>query len=245
MHSKLQDLFESELSKNGLYSDKLKLDEKVIKITEIVASKLSLTGLKNHFMVLVKNLLIGQALSAEDLVDLLTLKDNFYDQVTDYASAIDVCVRAKEIPDKRAHSSLKSVWRRVYLRDDWRMLSNLTGINDLELTDNLRSSALYATIQLACQNQHPEALLLSPKKSMNKLSQKDLQARLPNSSSNDIDLLFNNLSYENEQLDSLIKECNLDNWHKEVLRVHSEDFPNEEQQDQIEADQVDMNMDQT
>ena len=228
MHSKLLELFETQLLEAGESGERMELDDKVARITELVASRLDLSGLISHLHNLIRGLLTGRALNAEDLVDMLTLKDNFFDQVGDYASAIDVCVRAKDVPDKRAHSSLKSIWRRVYLRDDWVMLSNTTGMNDNELGDNLRQSALYATIQLAAENDHPDALFLSPKKSMNKLTDKDLLARFPSLSEEEIASILHDLQEENTRLETLIKEYNLDNWYKEVLRIHTEDYPKEQ-----------------
>ncbi|TIC13544.1 hypothetical protein E3Q10_01047 [Wallemia mellicola] len=241
IHGKLLELFGTQLSETGENIDMLDLEEKVAKITDVVASRLNLPNLINHFHNLIRGLYNGKALNAEDLVDLLTLKDNFLEQVTDYASAIDVCVRAKDVPDRRAHSSLKSIWRRVYLRDDWPMLNNTTGMNDNELGDNLRQSALYATIQLASENDHPEALFLSPKKSFNKLSEKDLSARFPSLPQDEVAAILSDLQEENARLESLIKNNNLDNWYKEVLRLHSEDHPKY----QVAKDEQEQEMDES
>lgn len=245
MHGKLLELFEAQLLQSGESSDRMELDDKVAKITELVASRLDLSGLISHLHNLIRGLLVGKALNAEDLVDLLTLKDNFYDQVVDYASAIDVCVRAKDLPDKRAHSSLKSIWRRVYLRDDWVTLSNTTGMNDNALGDNLRQSALYATVQLASENDHPEALFLSPKKSMNKLTDKDLLARFPSMSQEEVGSILHDLQEENTRLETLMKEYNLDNWYKEVLRIHSEDYPKEQTEAEMQTQEQEQEMDES
>ncbi|TIB64724.1 hypothetical protein E3P78_01027 [Wallemia ichthyophaga] len=242
MHSKLLDSFQTQLLQAGESSERMELDDKVAKITELVASRLDLSGLISHLHNLIRGLLTGKALDAEDLVDLLTLKDNFYEQVGDYASAIDVCVRAKDVPDKRAHASLKSIWRRVYLRDDWVTLSSTMGMNDNQLGENLRQSALYATIQLASENDHPEALFLTPKKSLNKLTDKDLLARFPAMSQEEVASILHDLQEENSRLETLIRDYNLENWYNEVLRIHSEDYPKEaaETQEQEQAQEQEM-----
>lgn len=55
-----------------------------------------------HLAKLAVRLFKGQALSAEDLIDLLTLKHNAGDQAGDFAAALDVLVRAKVRRDSQA-----------------------------------------------------------------------------------------------------------------------------------------------
>lgn len=85
-------------------------------------------------------LLGGRTLSPEELVDLLTLKENDGDQVSSFNSALEVLIRAKvsfvlivvlgsiltdtnapahqEIPAARHTITLQNIWRRIYLRDE-------------------------------------------------------------------------------------------------------------------------------
>jgi nuclear pore complex protein Nup133 len=72
------------------------------------------------FKQLVKNLLTGKALSIEDMVDLLTLKDNTDgDAPVDYATALHLLAQAKDLPAARQQAAFCSVWRRVYTHDKY------------------------------------------------------------------------------------------------------------------------------
>ncbi len=72
------------------------------------------------FATLVGRLLSGVSLSAEDLVDVLTLKENgeASESEGDFAAALEVLVRAKNVPEARREIALQSVWRRVHLADE-------------------------------------------------------------------------------------------------------------------------------
>ena len=63
-------------------------------------------------------MLQGQTLSPEDLIDLLTLKENVGEQQGDYMAALQIVVRAEEMPEARKQIVLQAIWRRIYLRDE-------------------------------------------------------------------------------------------------------------------------------
>lgn len=64
-------------------------------------------------------LLTGRALGTEDLADLLSVKDNESDeQVNDFAHAVDLLARDTATPQARIALAVRTVWRRVYLRDE-------------------------------------------------------------------------------------------------------------------------------
>lgn len=60
----------------------------------------------------------GAVLSSEDLLDLLTLPDGSEQSVEHYKTAIEVFVRAKDIPSARVSETLATLWRRVLLHDE-------------------------------------------------------------------------------------------------------------------------------
>ncbi|KAJ3934928.1 MAG: hypothetical protein NXY57DRAFT_593318 [Lentinula lateritia] len=99
--------------------------------------------LTNIFKNLVKDLLQGKSLSIEDTVDVLTLKDNF-DSVGDYATALHLLARCNLL-EARKHAAFRTVWRRIYLHDDWSAIQKTTGVGDAELTQRFRETALYTT----------------------------------------------------------------------------------------------------
>lgn len=87
------------------------------------------------FKYLVRLLLQGKALSIEDMVDALSLKDNDY-RVEDYTTALHLLARAEvsdnifrvqhcakvillqNIPSARRLSAFKNVWRRIFIHDE-------------------------------------------------------------------------------------------------------------------------------
>jgi nuclear pore complex protein Nup133 len=71
------------------------------------------------FKFLTKELLHGRALTVEDVVDLLTLKNNEADHVEDYATALYLLARDVQMPTGRRLSAFRSVWRRIYNHDEY------------------------------------------------------------------------------------------------------------------------------
>ncbi|KAJ2920658.1 hypothetical protein H1R20_g16437, partial [Candolleomyces eurysporus] len=102
-------------------------------------------GFANCFKDLLKHLLQGKALPIEDAVDLLTLKDNS-ESIADFATALHLLASASDIPEARRISAFRTVWRRVYLHDDWTAIGKTANISDAEIKDRLRSTALYHTL---------------------------------------------------------------------------------------------------
>lgn len=65
------------------------------------------------------SLFAGHVLSTEDLIDVLSLKENVNEQAGDFGMALDVLVRAKDLPEARRRSALAGIWRRVYIQDEY------------------------------------------------------------------------------------------------------------------------------
>ena len=69
------------------------------------------------FKQLLRQLLQGKALSDEELVDLLSLKDND-ESLDDFYVALHILTKAKDLPESRQLHAFRSVWRRIYLHDE-------------------------------------------------------------------------------------------------------------------------------
>ncbi|TEB36359.1 hypothetical protein FA13DRAFT_1727949 [Coprinellus micaceus] len=134
------------------------LDNQVDIIIKAKARKLRETkGFASVYKDLVKQLLQGKALSIEDAVDLLTLKDNLLvlnddgeyevETVRDYATALYLLSSAHDLPEARKKSTFRTVWRRVYLNDDWAAIGKTANVSDSEIKDRLRNTALYYTLK--------------------------------------------------------------------------------------------------
>jgi hypothetical protein len=61
--------------------------------------------------------LLGKALSDEELVDLLSLKDND-ETLDDFYAALHILAKTKGLPESRQLHAFRSVWRRIYLHDE-------------------------------------------------------------------------------------------------------------------------------
>ncbi|PFH54313.1 hypothetical protein AMATHDRAFT_72820 [Amanita thiersii Skay4041] len=122
------------------------LDSQVDTITKAKATLLTeRRKLFQIFKDLVRQLLQGKVLSTEDLVDVLTLKNNTA-SLEDYAIALQLLGRSRHLPEARHASAFRTVWRRVYIHDDWDLIRRTTNISDSELTERFRKTALYVTL---------------------------------------------------------------------------------------------------
>ncbi|SPO23832.1 uncharacterized protein UTRI_03640_B [Ustilago trichophora] len=118
-------------------------------IVDCVATRLpEYPAYRQHYLTLVQDLLFSNKyLGSEDLLDLLTLKDTPENQLEDFATAIKVIVRAKDVPPQRLGAALKAIWRRAVVRDDWLALSETQGVSDQVVLADLKATALYAVLR--------------------------------------------------------------------------------------------------
>ncbi|KAI0831351.1 hypothetical protein BC628DRAFT_1311430 [Trametes gibbosa] len=167
------------------------LEMQVETITQIKASNLgNRRALYNVFKFLVRQLLLGKALSVEDMAEILSLKDN-YGKVEDYTTSLHLLARAEtgliprpqNIPSARRLSVFKNVWRRIYIHDDWNLIRQTTGVSDEELNQRLRSTALYAALQaVAHKRSRPEGYKLTPAEALDVPAEDELALRWPSMS---------------------------------------------------------------
>jgi len=124
---------------------KQSLDSQVDAIISVKAPSVKETrSLAKCFKDILKQLLQGKALSVEDAVDLLSLKDNS-NSLADYATALKLLVSA-DIPAGRKQYAFRTAWRRVYLHDDWAAIGKTANVGDAEITLRLKRTALFATV---------------------------------------------------------------------------------------------------
>ncbi|KAH7910183.1 hypothetical protein BJ138DRAFT_1127105, partial [Hygrophoropsis aurantiaca] len=124
------------------------LDAQVEAIAKAKAAGLAeMRGLLMLFKTLVRDLLQGKTLQVEDVVDLLTLKDNAEGEgVEDYATALNLLARAEDMPDVRRASSFRRAWCRIYNHDDWDDIRQTANVTDSQLNARFRGTALYHTL---------------------------------------------------------------------------------------------------
>lgn len=98
---------------------KQSLEAQIDAVVKARATKLTdRKALLQTFRNLVRNTLQKRALSVEDMIDGLTLKDNT-ESVEDYATALHLLARTNDIPSSRKLSAFRSIWRRIYLHDEY------------------------------------------------------------------------------------------------------------------------------
>ncbi|GAA5966313.1 hypothetical protein JCM3765_005253 [Sporobolomyces pararoseus] len=180
-------------------------------------------------------LLAGTAVTPEELIDLHTLKENVNEKSGDFASALDVLVRAKDLPQARKQLALESIWRRVYIQDDWAALRSATGMRDEEMAGALRNTAFYSTLANASGSNHPQSLYLEPLQSQSSATLPLLAALHPTVSQSDLELLLSDYEVENQRLGSAVKQDGLEQFAKEIVRLLRTDEMEQEGVEEVQA----------
>ncbi|KAL1745686.1 hypothetical protein HDZ31DRAFT_35821 [Schizophyllum fasciatum] len=115
-------------------------------ILKTKAKRLSATpAFARIFREYIRTLLQGNVLSVEDMIDVLSMRDNS-ESVDNYAIALRLLWDSDDIPQSRRQSALGAVWRRIYLHDDWNMIRDTANVSDVELNQRYRDTALYRTL---------------------------------------------------------------------------------------------------
>ncbi len=200
-----------------------------------------------------RTLLQGKVLSLEDAVDVLSLKDN-EETPEAFAIALKLLIQAhvspaqiqrmgiltswlQQLPDARRASAFRSVWRRVYLHDEyvfkfafvpisdilfsWPTLQKTDHVPDSELNDRFRNTALYVTFaamiregfQLEEYEANPQVALLPP-------TIDEISSRWPGMPSEDVESLFSDYVLEQDRLG----ELELDDVYDKVRVLAEEDI---------------------
>ncbi|THG99186.1 hypothetical protein EW026_g3129 [Hermanssonia centrifuga] len=180
------------------------IDMQVDTITKTKASRLSdRRALYAVFKQLVKRLLQGKALSVEDAADVLSLKDNV-PNVEDYITALHLLYHA-QLPGDRRLSAFRSVWRRIYLHDDWNQIRHTVDATDAELTERFRNTALYAVQQsmMIFNGRHMEGYMLLPQEALPTPTEEEVASRWPGMPADDVFALLRDYERESNDLEAL------------------------------------------
>ncbi|GBE81938.1 hypothetical protein SCP_0403120 [Sparassis crispa] len=177
------------------------LEMQVETITNVKASQLDeRRSLQNVFKQFVRQLLQGKALSPEDIADLLSLKDNLY-SVEDYATALQLLSRAKGMPEARRFAAFKSVWRRIYIHDDWDAIRQTSNVTDAELNQRLRNTALYVALRSTLRKRHPpHGYILLPLEVVEIPDRTEISLRWPGMSPDEVEGVERDYRWESDCL---------------------------------------------
>ncbi|CCM02415.1 uncharacterized protein FIBRA_04513 [Fibroporia radiculosa] len=183
---------------------KQSLEAQVDVIARAKASQLSDRRiLQQIFKQLVRQLLQGKALSPEDLADVLSLKDNA-DSPGDYATALQILSRARNIPSARRLSAFRTVWRRIYIHDDWNVLRQTANVPDAELNMRFRNTALYAALQATSRaHSTPKGYISTPVEALEVPDQSEIALRWPGISPDEVEGIEQDYLLESKYLADL------------------------------------------
>ncbi|KAG6814378.1 hypothetical protein H0H92_010964 [Tricholoma furcatifolium] len=180
------------------------LDNQIDTIVKATAAGLQeKPALRDIFKDLVRGLLQGRALCIEDAVDVLTLKDN-NSNVEDFATALHLLARVQNLPEARAASAFRTVWRRVYIHDDWDAIRKTANISDAELSARFRSTAVYNTLCAVLAREHgPTGYETSPDEALITPGRTEITSRWPGLTEEQVEALVQDYNLECDRLGDL------------------------------------------
>jgi hypothetical protein len=97
-------------------------------------------------------------------------------------------------------------------------------MNDEQLDQSLRNTLLYASLHAMLHNDDiPPAMFLSPRQVLEPPTTAELVTRYPGLTSVQISEIEGAYAWENQQMQTLLREHNLDRWHEKVVAIEQRD----------------------
>ena len=122
--------------------------------------------LRTLFVSFASGVIAGHVVTGEDIIDLLTLADRSFaapqdSALTDFAIAVQVLVRL-DLSSARRDAALVSLWRRLYLMDDWEALSDTASLTDEQVLQNVQNTTAFHTLQSVLADDSTAETVISP-----------------------------------------------------------------------------------
>nr|ODN90385.1 hypothetical protein L204_05990 [Cryptococcus depauperatus CBS 7855] len=190
-------------------------------------------ALSELFLNLTERLVMGEAIDVEGIVDLLNLKDNF-SREDDAVEALRVLILDKTLPKARSEVALISAWRRIYIRDNWTLISNTAGRSEQAQREKLERTLTYYVLNaLRHISDFPSAAIISPYDASIPPTELELTARFSRSSIDYIKRLHDSHEEEVRLLMCYVDENGLEERVEEIKKMIAEGNGNdiEEQSD--------------
>ncbi|KAK0204765.1 hypothetical protein DFS33DRAFT_1322617 [Desarmillaria ectypa] len=180
------------------------LDSQTDAIIKQKASRLSdRPALTRIFKDFVRNVLQGKVLSIEDAVDVLSLKDN-NETLGDFAMALHLLAGVQNIPRARKISAFRTVWRRIYIHDDWNTIRQTANVSDNELSERFRGTALYATFcHILTQTDQPDGYETIPDVSLIIPTADEVSSRWSGMPADEVESIMQDYTFECDTLGDL------------------------------------------
>ncbi|WVR03681.1 hypothetical protein IAU60_000676 [Kwoniella sp. DSM 27419] len=180
------------------------------KLENQITSLTDRPAFRRLFTDLAERVLGGLALDLESLIDVLTLKDNL-DRSEDPAVALEGLMRDTSLPEGRKQVALLSIWRRVYIRDDWAAIANTTGRSEQAQRAKVRATSTYHTIRAVNEiKDFPSNYILSPFTAAQPPLLAELTARFPSLPAGDVEALMADHEREIAMLQRYLEENGLE-----------------------------------
>ncbi|THH33962.1 hypothetical protein EUX98_g282 [Antrodiella citrinella] len=178
---------------------KQSVEQQVEAIIKGKASKLAeRRALQSSFKQLTRRMLLGKTLSVEDAADVLSLKDNDR-SLEDYVTALHLLARAQLLPEARRRSAIKTVWRRIYIHDDWIRIQQTAEVTDEEVNNRFRNTALSTVLQ----NLHNDQFHVRPAEAKVVPSSEEIASRWPGLPADEVEALYQDYLWERDRLEEL------------------------------------------
>ncbi|WRT63927.1 uncharacterized protein IL334_000854 [Kwoniella shivajii] len=204
--------------------------QKATKLQDQITLLADRPAFRNLFTNLAQQLISGSALDIEGLIDVLTLKDNF-ERTRDAALALERLVGDTALPDGRKQVAVLTIWRRVYIRDDWASISNTSGRSEQAQRAKVRNTLAYQTIKSVNDDKDfPPNFILSPFTASQPPLPAELAARFPSFSAEDIASLMADHENEIELLNRYLGENALEERIREVAELVKNDREDEKRE---------------
>ncbi|KAK5718975.1 hypothetical protein LTR17_015482 [Elasticomyces elasticus] len=207
-------------------------DAEVLLAMDTLGKKVDDFGsLKQVLAVNLEQLLNHDALSPEELIDVLTLMDNYTvkDPIdrpvaslngTEFFLALEVLnAAAPSMPQARFETLLQLIWKRCYIYDDWSIITSgghEKGSTDEDVQEHLRSTAAWGTIfhlQDSAMTSRPDSAIrvLEPSDCVGAACRaEDLAHRFPNRDL--LDPIIHDNQIQDEILLGYVADRSLDDW---------------------------------
>lgn len=113
-------------------------------------------------------------------------------------------------------SAFRSVWRRIYIHDDWDAIRRTANVSDQELNERFRATALYATLSVVlAMESPPEGYDTSPDVALVIPTEAEITSRWPGLSSEQVNALVQDYTLECDKLG----ELNLDDVYDRIREL--------------------------
>ena len=174
-------------------------------------------ALRNQFRKSFRDLVTNRVLSPPDLAELLSLIKNtktpdwlgsepFYEALSLVASA-PLTPSVREVLER-------NIWRRVYVHDDWTVISNTKGKSDGQTQEEAHGTALWRTLERGyADGLFTDAIRpRGPGESRFGEDPGEVMKRFPELDEHELQDVGNDWMAENKKLDTYVRKAGLEEW---------------------------------